>query len=479
MESLSISKTINFVEQKVTLHGFVHNIREMGGIIFLDLRDRSGIIQTIIDPKIIGEKNFEETKRLKRESVIEIEGEIKKRPEKNKNLKILTGEIELQAKKIKILNLSDDLPFEIRKDTRGVDEELRLKYRYLDLRSERMKNNLIKRHELILWLRNYLAKKGFIEIETPLLGKGTPEGSREFIVPSRLWPGKFYTLPQSPQQYKQLLMIAGLEKYFQFARCLRDEDGRADRQPEFTQLDIEMSFVNQEEIMSLTEEMMIEVVGKIFPEKKITQIPFPRINYEESLRLYQSDKPDLRPCSRASSLQGKKIKENGELSFVWVVNQPLFEYSETEKKLVSVHHPFTAPQEDDLNKVEKEPLKASAQMYDLVLNGEEIAGGSIRIHNPKLQQLIFKILGLKESEIKEKFGHLIEAFKFGAPPHGGIAFGFDRLVSILCNEETIREVITFPKTGDSRDPLAGSPSELPKTQIAEANIEIKKKKKGE
>jgi len=475
MKRISVVQSINFINQKISLRGWVHNIREMGGIIFLDLRDRSGFIQTIIDPKIIGEKNFEEAKRLKRESVIEIEGEIKKRPEKNKNPKILTGEIELQAEKIKILNLSDDLPFEIRKDTRGVDEELRLKYRYLDLRSERMKNNLVKRHELILLLRNYLAKNGFIEIETPLLGKGTLEGAREFIVPSRLWPGKFYTLPQSPQQYKQLLMIAGLEKYFQFARCFRDEDGRADRQPDFTQLDIEMSFAERNEIMSFTEKMIIEAVNKIFPEKKISQIPFPRINYEESLRLYQSDKPDLRPCSRASSLQGKKIKENGELSFVWVVNQPLFEYSKTEKKLVSVHHPFTAPQEDNLDKLEKEPLKARAEMYDLVLNGEEIAGGSVRIHSPKLQQMIFKILGLAESEIKEKFGHLIEAFKFGAPPHGGIAFGFDRLVSILCNEKTIREVIAFPKTGDLRDPLTGSPSELPEKQLAEANIKIRKK----
>ena len=466
MKYISIAQTINFVNQKASLRSWVHNIREMGGIIFLDCRDRDGIIQTIVDPKTIGQENFEKVKRLKKESVVEIEGEIKKRPEKNKNPKILTGEIELQAKKIIILNLSEDLPFEIRKDTKKIDEELRLKYRYLDLRSERMRNNLLKRHELTLALRNYCSEKGFIEIETPLLGKGTPEGAREFVIPSRLHSGKFYTLPQSPQQYKQLLMIAGLEKYFQFARCFRDEDQRADRQPEFTQLDIEMSFVDQKEVMDFVEEMMIEMVKKIFPEKKISQIPFPVISYQECLRLYHSDKPNL-----------KKTKDSDELSFAWIVNQPLFEYSETEKKIVSVHHPFTAPQEDDLNKLEKEPLKTRAQMYDLVLNGEEIGGGSIRIHDPKLQQSIFKILGLKEQETKEKFGHLIEAFKFGAPPHGGIAFGFDRLLAILCEEESIREVIAFPKTGDSRDPLTGSPSELPKSQLEEANIKISIKDK--
>ena len=474
---ISIAQTINFINQRIGLHGWIHNIREMGGIIFLDLRDRSSVIQIIVDPKTISQENFEKVKRLKKESVIEIEGEIKKRPEKNKNPKILTGGIECQAEKIKILNLAEDLPFEVRKDTKKIDEELRLKYRYLDLRSERMKTNLLKRHELSLCLRNYCSKKGFIEIETPLLGRGTPEGAREFIVPSRLHLGKFYTLPQSPQQYKQLLMIAGIEKYFQFARCFRDEDQRADRQPEFTQLDIEMSFVDQKEVMDFVEEMMIEVVKKIFPEKKFCQIPFPIISYEESLRLYQSDKPDLR-----------KTKESDELSFVWVVDQPLFEYSETEKKLVSVHHPFTAPKaeprselcsttgDEDKEMLEKKPLEIKAKSYDLVLNGFEIAGGSIRIHQPDCQKKIFSILGLTETEINKKFGHLIESFKFGAPPHGGIAFGFDRLLAVLCKEESIREVIAFPKTGDARDPLTGSPSEIPESQLKEVNIKISAKK---
>jgi len=465
MRCISIVQTLDFIDQRVGFRGWVHNIREMGGIIFLDLRDRSGIIQTIVDPKIIGQENFEKVKRLKKESVIKIEGEIRQRPEKNKNPKILTGEIELQAEKIRILNLSEDLPFEVRKDTKKIDEELRLKYRYLDLRSERMKDNLLKRHELTLYLRNYCSKKGFLEIETPLLGKGTPEGAREFVIPSRLHSGEFYTLPQSPQQYKQLLMIAGLEKYFQLARCFRDEDQRADRQPEFTQLDIEMSFVDQKEVMDFAEEMIIEAVKKIFPEKKIIQIPFPIISYEECLRLYQSDKPDLR-----------KTKESDELSFVWVIDQPLFEHSETEKKIVSVHHPFTAPKDEDKEMLEKKPLEVKAKSYDLVLNGFEIAGGSIRIHQPDLQKKIFSILGLTEGEIKKKFGHLIEAFKFGAPPHGGVAFGFDRLLAVLCKEESIREVIAFPKTGDARDPLTGSPSGLPESQLKEAHIKISAKK---
>jgi len=462
MKSINISQTPNLINQQVKLWGWLHNIREMGSIIFLDLRDESGIIQTIVDPKNIDQENFEQTKRLKKESVIEIIGQIKKRPTKNENQKILTGQIELWAEEIKIINPCQDLPFGIRGDTRKINEEIRLKYRYLDLRSDRMKNNLLKRHELVLFLRNYLSTQGFLEITTPLLGKGTPEGAREFIIPSRLHPEKFYTLPQSPQQYKQLLMVAGIEKYFQFAQCFRDEDQRADRQPEFTQLDLEMSFINEKKIMDLIEKMLVAAIKKIFPQKKV-KTPFIKIPFQKSLKEYNSDKPDLR---------NKKDKD--ELSFVWIIDPPLFEYSASEKKLVSVHNPFTAPKEINLAKLKKEPTKNIGRSYDLVLNGVEIAGGAIRIHQAELQKEVFAILGLTKKEIEEKFSHLLQAMKFGAPPCGGIAFGFDRFLSILQNEENIREVIAFPKTGDAQDLLFGAPSKLPEKQLKEAHVSIRK-----
>jgi len=466
MNRLKISEAPEFINQTVCLKGWAQNIREMGSVIFLDLRDRSGLIQAIIDLQTIGAERFEEIKKLKKESVLMIIGEVKERPNKNQNAKISTGRVEISAQKIELINTSLDLPFEIKKDTLSIDEEIRLKYRYLDLRSERMKKNLIARHQINFFIRQYLSDLGFLEVETPLLGKGTPEGSREFIVPSRRENGKFFTLPQSPQQYKQILMIAGLEKYFQLARCFRDEDQRADRQPEFTQLDMEMSFVDREEIMQLIEKMMIELVTKIFPEKKIQETPFPRISYADSMKKYKTDKPDLR-----------KEKNDNLLSFAWVIDQPLFEYSEEDKKMVSVHHPFTAPHEFDPEKIKQNPLEISSKAYDIVLNGFELGGGSIRIHQPDLQKIIFEILGLGQDEIDLRFGHLIEALKFGAPPHGGIALGIDRIVALLSGEKSIREVIAFPKTGDARDPLTGAPSSLPEKQLKEANIQILSKKK--
>jgi len=326
-----------------------------------------------------------------------------------------------------------------------------------------MRTNLAKREELQSAFRHFLKKHHFSEIETPYLTKGTPEGAREYVIPSRIYQGNFYVLPQSPQQFKQLLMVAGIERYFQFARCFRDEDPRGDRQPEFTQLDIEMSFIKEETLLSLMEEMMIEVMSKVYPKKKIAKIPFPRFSFEEVMEKFGTDKPDLR-----------KDKENSdELSFAWIVDMPLLEWSETEKKLVSTHHPFTAPKTEDVGKLSKAPEKVKAQAYDLVLNGQEVAGGSIRIHQQNLQKKIFKILGLKESEIKQKFGHILEAFSYGVPPHGGIAFGFDRLLMILQNEKSIREVIPFPKTGDARDLLMDAPSKISDEQLKELGIRLK------
>jgi aspartyl-tRNA synthetase len=323
-----------------------------------------------------------------------------------------------------------------------------------------MKNNLQLRHQIITGLRHYFNQQGFWEIETPYITKGTPEGSREFIVPARLVPGEFYVLPQSPQQFKQLLMVSGVEKYYQVARCFRDEDQRGDRQAEFTQFDLEMSFIEQEDILQLIEGALIEMVKAAAPHKKILQTPFPRLSYAEAMAKYGCDKPDLR--------QDKNDPD--ELAFCWVLDFPLFEYSETEKKLVASHHPFTAPQPADIPLLDNEPQRVKAWAYDVVLNGNEVGGGSIRIHQRDLQNKIFQLLGLAEKEISERFGHILEAFEYGAPPHGGLALGLDRLVMILANEPSIREVIAFPKTGDSRDLMMGAPSSLPEKTLQEANI---------
>ncbi|HAI74359.1 TPA: aspartate--tRNA ligase, partial [Candidatus Moranbacteria bacterium] len=324
------------------------------------------------------------------------------------------------AGKINILNESKTLPFEIAESTSKIHEDLRLKYRYLDLRSERMRNNIIMRGKVVKFIRDFYTEKGFTEIETPILTKGTPEGAREFIVPSRLHNGKFYVLPQSPQQFKQLLMVAGIEKYFQIAKCFRDEDQRGDRQPEFTQLDMEVSFPQGDEIIDLYEKCLIALIEKYFPEKKITKVPFPRIDYKESMEKYGNDKPDMR----------ENKNDPNELAFCWVLNFPLFEKNK-EGQLTSSHHPFTAPLDEDVDLLEKDSDKVRAQAYDIALNGYEIGGGSIRIHKRDLQHKIFEILGLDEKTIQDRFGHILEAFEYGTPPHGGIASGLDRLVSIL------------------------------------------------
>jgi len=443
------------------VEGWVNNIRSHGNIAFIDLRDRSGIVQVFVG----GKELIAQAGQLNIEDLIQVEGKIQERPAKLVNPNLATGKIELAAEKIEIISKCVPLPFELDKDTSGINEQARLKYRYLDLRSERMKNNMRRRHEINLFLRNYFSQRGFWEIETPFLTKGTPEGAREFIIPSRLHAGNFYVLPQSPQQFKQLLMVGGLEKYFQIVKCFRDEDQRNDRQPEFTQFDLEMSFVEQEDIISLMEKAMVELVEKLFPDRKIKQTPFPRLTYKEAMEKYQSDKPDLR-----------ESKDANELAFCWVVDFPMFEYSETEKKCVACHHPFTRPKDEDLKLLDSNHLDARAQAYDLVLNGFEVGGGSLRIFEKELQEKVFKILGLDEKEIQERFGHMLEAFSFSPPPHGGIALGLDRLIALLVGEASIREVMAFPKTGDAKELLTGAPSSISAKALKEAHIKIEKDK---
>ncbi len=460
MERILSKETTDKIDQSVKLCGWVNTRRNMGKIVFIDLRDISGLVQVVFAPNGLDKESQKLVKNIRPEFVIEIIGKVQSRPKNQINKNLSTGAIEITAKKLTILSEAKTPPFEIDNETLRANEELRLKYRYLDLRHERMKNNLILRTKVIKFFRKYLDKEGFLEIETPILTKGTPEGAREYIIPSRLEPGKFYVLPQSPQQFKQLLMVAGFDRYYQIARCFRDEDSRGDRQPEFTQLDIEMSFITRENILKFIEKLFIEMVEKVAPNKKIKQIPFPRLTYQEATEKYKTDKPDLR----------KNIKNSDELAFCWITDLPLFEHSEEEKKLVSGHHPFTAPKEEDLVLLEKEPLKLKSQAYDLVLNGYEIGGGSIRIHQPELQNRIFKILGLSSQEIKQRFGHILEAFEYGVPPHGGIAPGIDRIVMILANEPNIREVIPFPKTSDGKDLMMGSPSEIPEAKTEEVHI---------
>lgn len=456
-----IRETVNQIGETVTLKGWIHSRRDMGKLAFLDLRDRSGIAQVVLVPAELTETSREAMKELRSEYCISVTGIVQKRGEKQINPDLPTGTVEILAKELEVLNPSKALPFEI-ENTAGINEELRLKHRYLDLRSQRMRKNLELRDKLITFFRDFLHGEGFIEIETPILTKGTPEGSREYLVPSRLHEGQFYVLPQSPQQFKQLCMVGGLERYFQIARCFRDEDQRGDRQPEFTQLDLEMSFVTQEDVLQLNERMMIEMVKQVAPEKHIAQIPFPRISYRESMETYGNDKPDLR------------VNKNdpNELAFCWVVDFPMFE-DDGEGGVQAAHHPFCMPHPDDLELLETEPMKVRASSYDLVLNGYELSSGSIRIHKRELQNRIFQLLGLPDDLIQARFGHMLEAFEFGAPPHGGMAPGIDRIVMILANEPNIREVIPFPKTGDARDPLMGAPSPIEEKRLVEAHIALR------
>jgi len=475
MKRIFVKETIGKIGERIKVSGWVNVRRDHGKLIFIDLRDRSGILQVVFSGANKDLWKIADT--LRPEWVISIEGLVKERPENLKNPKIETGAVELEAERLEVLNEAKTPPFppygwspeggEIAGNDK-INEELRMEYRYLDLRSRKMQKNLEKRSEVLRFLNNYFKERKFIEVETPDLTKGTPEGAREFVVPSRKHPGKFYVLPQSPQQFKQLLMVAGFERYFQIARCFRDEDSRGDRQPEFTQLDVEMSFVEENDVMDLIEKMMIILVKDVFPEKKILKEPFPQLDYDEAMAKYKTDKPDLR----------KDKEDLNELAFAWIINMPLLEYSKTEKKWVSSHHLFTSPQNmehETWNTKQLGDIKAKA--YDLVLNGYEIGGGSIRIHQRDLQNKIFEILGLKEAEIEARFGHMLKAFEYGAPPHGGIALGLDRILMILMNESSIREVIAFPKTGDDRDLLMGAPSDISESQLKELGIKVVKKEK--
>ncbi|MCD6429438.1 aspartate--tRNA ligase [bacterium] len=466
MKRILVNESPKYVGKKIKVAGWVHTYRSHGKLIFIDLRDVSGILQVVF---LSNQKKevLDTAKNIKPEWVVEIIGTINKRPQGTINPDLSTGEVELVAEEIKVLSEAKTLPFSIHDDGYQINEEKRLKHRYLDLRRERLKRNLKMRQEVVHFVRNFLKDRGFIEVETPILTKSTPEGARDFLVPSRLQPGKFYALPQSPQQYKQLLMVAGVEKYFQIARCFRDEDPRADRQAEFTQIDIETSFMSEEEILDLVEKMIIETTKFIFPEKKISQTPFPRITYKEAIEKYKTDKPDLR----------KDKNDPNELAFAFIVDFPMFEWSEEEKRWKSVHHPFTRPQTEDIIQIKKEPGKILAYQYDLVLNGYETGGGSLRSYKKEMLQAVFEVLGHKKQEIEEKFGHLLEAFDYGVPPHGGIAIGLDRLMAILLNEPNIREVIPFPKTGDSRDLMMNAPSEVSKEQLQELCLKIVKRKK--
>lgn len=452
------TETIKYAGQQVKLCGWVNTRRDHGSIVFIDLRDISGLIQVVMKPEL--------AQNIKPEWVVCIEGLVKERPERMVNPNLATGKIEIEAQKLEILSIAKTLPFEIAKPKEEMREEIRMKYRYLDLRREKMRSNLILRQKVVSFMRNFLTNDGFIEVETPILTKSTPEGARDYIVPSRNQPGKFYALPQSPQQYKQLLMVAGLEKYFQIPRCFRDEDPRGDRQPEFTQLDLEMSFVEQEDIINLIENLYTEMVKEIAPGKKIIQSPFPRLTYKEAMEKYNSDKPDLR-----------KDKSNpDELAFAWILDFPMFEWKKEENRWDATHHPFTRPQTDDINEIKKNPGGILAYQYDLVLNGYEIGGGSLRIYKPEMLEAIFEIMGHKKEEIRQKFGHMLEAFEYGVPPHGGIAPGIDRFVMILANEPSIREVIAFPKTGDGRDLMMDSPAKVTGKQLKELSIKIVEKK---
>ena len=571
--------------QEVTLAGWVHRRRDHGGVIFLDLRDRYGIVQVTVNPNL-SKETLEAVSNVRMEWVLQITGNVQKRPAGMQNPKMQTGEVEVIAKSIQVLNRAKTLPFLVSGENDLPDENTRLKYRYLDLRRERMTHNMILRHKVIKFMRDFLDQQNFIEIETPILFKATPEGARDYLVPSRIYPGQFYALPQSPQQLKQLLMVAGMDRYFQIARCFRDEDLRGDRQPEFTQLDLEMSFVQRDDVLALVEQLYTEMIPAVAPHKRLLSSPWPKFSYREVVERYGTDKPDLRfgmelidvsevfaksefrvfqsaietggviKCivapgcsgysrkevdaltesakglgakglatlavtgeglkgtaakfvqpeeanaviSRAGAQEGDlilfaadqravvnkvlgglrlifrdrlELADENLLAFAWVVDFPMFAWNEEEGKWDAEHHPFTMPQVDDLPKFETDPGEILSDAYDMVCNGYETASGSIRIHRSDIQLKVFQLIGLRGDEIEQKFGHMLEAFEYGAPPHGGMAPGIDRLVMLLADEPNIREVIAFPKNQTGRDVMADAPSEVEPKQLKELHIQIK------
>lgn len=464
MQRTLIKETVSQIGQKVKLQGWINVIRDHGKITFIDLRDRTGVIQCV----------GKDLPKLNAENVVEITGTVSGRPEKLVNKELETGKIELQIEEVKIISTAKELPFPI--DTNGyeLDEELRNKYRYLDLRRSRMARNIRVRSKVTQFMRNWLTERDFVEIETPILTKTTPEGARDFLVPSRLQQGKFYALPQSPQQYKQLLMVAGFEKYFQLARVFRDEDPRKDRAyGEFTQLDIEMSFVTQEDILQMAETLFTELVKEVFPDKKIQQSPWPRISHKEAKEKYGNDKPDLR----------KDKNDPNELAFCWVIDFPLFSeqskddffHGSGKAKWAPSHHMFTAPHPDDVKLLDTDPGKVRGLQHDMVLNGFEVGGGSVRIHDPKIQTKIFDLIGFSEKQ-KSEFEHMLNAFGYGVPPHGGIAPGLDRFMMTVLGEPSVREVMAYPTSSSGQVSVMDAPSEATEGQLKELGIKVDKKK---
>ncbi len=579
---------INNIGQKVTLAGWVNRRRDHGGLVFLDIRDRYGITQVICDPERSPEAH-RVASELRSEYVIQVTGAVARRLPGTENPNLSTGSIEVVAEQIQVLNPARTTPFPI-SDNIQVDESLRLKYRYLDLRRPRMRDNIVLRHKVVKVIRDYLDERGFLEIETPILMKSTPEGARDYLVPSRLYPGEFYALPQSPQQLKQLLMVAGLDRYFQIARCFRDEDQRSDRQPEFTQLDVEMAFVAEEDVMSLIESLLIHLIEKT-TNKRIKQRPFPRLSYQSVMDRYGTDHPDLRfdlplleisdlasagnfgvfksalaangvvkgirvpgaagysrkeideltefarmlgarglvslaigaageiksPLTRFMSvaeiqsiidrLEGQpgdlllfvadsakvcndvlfrlrtklgerlKLIDPNEMALCWVVDFPLLHFDEEGQRYEAEHNPFSGMDEAHIDRLDSDPLHIRARQYDIICNGYEIGGGSVRINVAELQHKVFSLMKLSEEQIKEQFGHMLEAFEYGAPPHGGIALGIDRLVMLLADEDNIREVIAFPKTQSALDLLMNAPSPVDEEQLRELHLKVRVEEK--
>lgn len=463
MKEISVVQTKDMVGREVQLYGWVGNRRDHGKLVFIDLRDRTGILQVVFTPK--QGDIYEAAQALRTEWVVRIKARIKERPENMRNPELPTGTVEAEPLELEVIAEAETPPIPLDSDGREIGEESRFEYRYLDLRRPRMANNLMMRNAAMLFSRNWLTEHGFTEVETPILTKSTPEGARDFVVPSRLYPGTFYALPQAPQQYKQLLMAAGVEKYFQFARCFRDEDTRGDRQPEFTQLDMELSFVEREDVLAVNEELLIALVTALWPEKNIQTIPFPRMTHAESMAEYGTDRPDLREDKEDPNL----------LAFAWVTDFPFFEKTD-DGGWTFTHNPFSMPKPEHVQWLLKGENLADilTDQYDIALNGWEVAGGSIRSHRADILRATFRTMGVSDEGIEENIGHMLKAFEYGTPPHGGIAWGWDRFMSLMQNEPNIREVIAFPKTGDVRDPMMNSPSELSSRQLRELGLKVDK-----